>query len=97
MFLFRWIKKLFFLAVFAALVWWGANYKINGRPLYQMAKDIIGSKNFDEGTKDLRMFLGGFLKSLGEGIQENVTEQDRKELETLIKKKVREENGNNSK
>lgn len=97
MFLFRWIKKLFFLAIFALLVWWGANYKVNGKPLYQVVKDFIGSKNFDEGTKDLKMFFGGFLKSVGEELQENVTEKERKELETLIKKKVRESDGNDSK
>lgn len=93
MFLLRLVKKLFFLAIFAALVFWAANYKVQGRPLYQVAKDIFRSGSFKEGMKDARMLVGGFLKSVGEEIQENVTEEDKKELDSLIKKKVREGNG----
>lgn len=40
------------------------------------------------------MFSGGLLKSLGEEIQEDVTEADKEELEKMIQKKVREKNGN---
>lgn len=94
MFLFRWIRRVLFLAVFAALVWWGASYKVNGRSLVQVAKGFVGSKNFDEGVKDLKMFFGGFLKSVGEELQEDVTEEERKQLESIIRKEVREKNGN---
>lgn len=94
MFLFRFFKKLIFLILFAFLVWWGANYKVNGRPLYQIVKGFVGSENFDQGWKDFKMFSGGLLKSLGEEIQEDVTEADKEELEKMIQKKVREKNGN---
>jgi len=38
----------------------------------------------------MKMFVGGFLKSVGEEIQEGVTKEDQQRLDRLIKEKVNE-------
>lgn len=93
MFLFRWLKKLFFLVLFVLLIFWAARYPVGGKPLYQVVKGFFGSESSQQSYKDLKMLFGGFLKSLGEKIQEDVTEEDQKELEKLIQKKAREKDG----
>lgn len=95
MFLFRFFKKLLFLVLFVLLLWWGANYKVGGKPLYQVVKGFFVSESSQQSYKDLKMLVGGFLKSLGEEIQEDVTKEDQKELEKLIQKKAREKDGSN--
>jgi len=90
MFILRGLKKLFFLALFVGLVWWAAHYKIQGKPLYKVAGGFIQSGNFKEGWKDIKLFVGGFLKTVGEQIQEDVTEEDRKKLDSMIKEKAKQ-------
>ena len=85
MFLFRWIKNLILLAVFAALVYLAAHYPVDGKPLYQKLDTVIGS----ERVKDLKHFFGGLLESAGEGLQENVTETERQKLEKEIYKSLK--------
>ena len=94
MFLLRWLKKLVVLALVAFGLFWAAQYKVGGVPLYQKAKSFIGSDDFHQSWKDFKMFAGGMLKGLGEEIMEDVTEEDKKELEKMIQKKAREKNGN---
>ena len=96
MFIFRIIKKLIFLGLFILLVLWGATYKVDGKTLYQVGKDFIASENFSQSVKDLKMFFGGFLKSVGEQIQEDVTEKDQKALDKIIQKKMKEDEHGNS-
>ena len=86
MFLLRFLKKLLVLALLAFGVYWFASYKVNGKPLYQTAKGFLASGNYKEGVKDMRVFLGGFLKTMGEQIQEDVTEDERKQLDVVIQK-----------
>lgn len=88
MFLFRWIKNLILLAVFAVLVYLAAHYPVDGKPLYQKFDTVIGS----ESVKDLKHFFGGLLKSMGNEIQENVTETDRQKLEKEIYKSLKKKN-----
>ena len=90
MFMLRGLKNLILLVVFGALIFWAANYKVQGRPLYKIAGGFIQSGNFKEGFKDMKMFVGGFLKSVGEEIQENVTKEDQKQLDNLIKEKAQQ-------
>lgn len=94
MFLFRWLKKLIVLVLLAFGLVWAANYKMNGKPLYRVAVDFVASPDMREGWKDFKMLVGGMLKSLGEEIQEDVTEEDKKELEKMIQKKAGEKYGN---
>jgi len=96
MFLFRIIKKLIFWGLLIALIVWVAGRKVKGQTLLQVAKGLVASENFDQGVKDLKMFVGGFLKSVGEEIEEDVTDKDRKALDKMIHKKVKEDEHGNS-
>ena len=90
MFIFRIIKKLIFFGLFVLLVLWGATYKVDGKTLYQVGKDFIASENFSQSVKDLKMFFGGFLKSVGEQIQEDVSEKDKQQLEKVIQDQLKQ-------
>ncbi|MBI4124302.1 MAG: hypothetical protein HY466_00030 [Deltaproteobacteria bacterium] len=94
MFLFRWLKKLLVLALAAVGLFWAAHYKVGGVPVYQKAKSYVASEDFRQSWKDFKMFFGGMLKSLGEEILEDVTDEDRKELDKMIQKKAGEKYGN---
>lgn len=90
MFILRGLKRLVFLVVFVVLGYLAAHYPVNGQPLYKVARQFFTSQGFEQGMKDLKMFLGSFLKSVGEEIQEDVTEADRKQLDSLIEKQMEE-------
>lgn len=92
MFILRGLKKLIYLAILGVLVYLAAHYPMHGKPLYQAARDTIGTKGFGETLKDLRQLFGGFLKSVGEELQENVSEQDQKALQNVIEKELKKEN-----
>ena len=88
MFLLRMLKRLVFFVIFVVALFWAANYKIHGKPLYEVAKGFLTSGGYKEGMKDLRSFLGGFLKTMGEQIQEDVTDDEKKQLDKVIKKQL---------
>lgn len=92
MFILRGLKRLFFFAVFCGLLYLAAHYPVKGRPLYQVVKSYWTSQSFETAWKDIKMFFGGFLKSVGEEIQEDVTEHEKKELDALIEKEVQKKN-----
>lgn len=70
-------------------LYWIANYKVDGKPLYQTVKGFLSSGNYKEGVKDMRVFFGGLLKTMGEQIQEDVTEDERKQLDNMIQKEMK--------
>ena len=75
--------------IFIGLVFWGVHYKVGGKPLYKVAQDYIATGDYKEGFKDLRTFLGGFLKTMGEQIQEDVSDKDKKQLDKLIQDQLK--------
>ncbi|MDO8526872.1 MAG: hypothetical protein Q7T03_04190 [Deltaproteobacteria bacterium] len=97
MFIWRLFKTFLFLILMALLLFWAATYKVKGKPLYQTAQQFLSSEGYKEGIKDLRIFVGGFLKSVGEQIQEDVTEEDKKKLDSMIHEQMKEgdQNGSN--
>lgn len=88
MFIFRLIKRLIFFTLFVVLVYLAAHYPVDGKPLYKVGSSFFKSDGFGQGIKDLKLFLGGFLKSVGEEIQENVTESDKQQLQKMIQEQV---------
>ncbi len=74
-------------------IYWVASYKVDGKSLYQVTKGFVSSGKYKEGMRDIRMFLGGFLKTVGEQIQEDVTETEKKQLDNLIQKEMSGETG----
>lgn len=70
-------------------IYWIASYKVDGQSLYQVTKGLISSGKYKEGMRDIRIFLGGFLKTVGEQIQEDVTETEKKQLDSLIQREMK--------
>lgn len=70
-------------------------YPVRGVPLHLMVKQYVASKGISQGFRDLKMLFGSLLKSVGEEIQENVTDQDKKELESVIHKDLQKNSGGN--
>lgn len=85
------LKRLFFFVLTLAGLFWLANTSYKGKPLYQQAWTFFGSEKYSEGMKDIKILLGGFLKTVGQKIEEDVTEKDQKALDNLIKKEVLKE------
>lgn len=93
MFILRGLFKLVFWVVLAVALFWVATCKVNGKPFYEVARGFFSSGGYKEGVKDLRIFLGGFLKAVGEQIQEEVSDEDRKKLENLIQQQMKGREG----
>ena len=94
MFLLRMVKHLIVFVLTLWGLWWMANYSYQGKPLYQYAFTFFGSEKYREGIKDLRMLTGGFLKTVGQQIEEDVSDKDRKALDQLIQDQTKHQKGN---
>ncbi len=85
------IKWLFFLSVIALIVLWVSGYKIAGKNISEHVKGIIGAKTYHEGVKDIRSLVGEAIKAVGDAISPEVTPEEQKELENVIKKELEKE------
>lgn len=90
MFIFTFIRKLFFWILLAGVVFWFATKQVGGRKFYQVARESLQSEGFKQGMKDIGIFVGGMLKSLGEEIEEQVSADDQQKLDKMIEKKAKE-------
>lgn len=94
MFLFRWIKNLILLAMLAVGIWWAsAHFKYQGKTYQEWAIQTYRSPLLQEATKDFRTWIGQFLQGAGKKIQEGVTVEDQKKLESLIQGDVAKQGG----
>lgn len=85
MFLFRWIKNLILITMLVVGGWWAsAHLKYQGKTYQEWAIQIYHSPTWQEGSKDFRVWIGQFLQGAGKVIQEGVTAEDQKKLESLI-------------
>jgi hypothetical protein len=86
--MFRLIKWLVFLAILAALVLAITGEKIRGKTIEEYLAPILGSKQFKEAVRDIRAIVGQGLKAAGEAISEDVTDDERKQLDNLVKQEL---------
>lgn len=70
-------------------------YPVRGVPVYLVVKQYVAAKGISQGIKDLKMLFGSLLKSVGEEIQDDVTDQDKKELESVIQTEMQRHSGGN--
>ena len=82
------IKWLFFLAIMAALWLAITGQKFMGKTIEEHLEPYIDSKLVKEGIKDLRQLVGEGLKAAGEAISEDVTEDERKQLDELVRQEL---------
>jgi hypothetical protein len=84
------IKWLFFLAIIAAIIMMLTGEKIRGKTIEEHLQPIIGSKAFKEAVHDIRALVGEGLKTAGEVISEDVTEEERQQLTSVLKQELLE-------
>jgi hypothetical protein len=83
------IKWLFFLGIIAAVVLWFTGWKVGGKTIQEHAKPVLENKMVKEGIKDIRSLLGEGLKAAGEAISEDVTDEEREQLDRVVKEELR--------
>lgn len=88
--MFKLIKWLFFLAIIASVVLWFTGWKIQGKTLQEHLKPYLESKTVKEGIHDVRSIVGEGLKAAGEAVSEDVTTDEKKQLNDLVKKEMME-------
>ncbi len=88
--MFKLIKWLIFLAIVGAIVLFITGWKIRGKTLEEHLKPYTESKMFQEGVHDIRAIVGEGLKAAGEAISEDVTPDERKQLDDMVKKEMME-------
>jgi hypothetical protein len=65
--------------------------KIGGKTVGEHAKFITESKFYKETIRDLRVIVGEAMKSVGEAISEDVTEEDEKALKNVIQEEMKKD------
>lgn len=85
------IKWLILLAIIGGLVLWFTDVKVRGRTLKDRADEFKKTQLYQEGVKDIRAIVGEALKALGEEVSGEVTDDERKELENVIKNAMDQE------
>lgn len=85
------IKWLFLIIIVALIVLWFTDVKIRGKSLKDRYNEFKQTSLYQEGVKDMRSIVGEALKALGEEISGEVTDEERKQLEDLIKKEMKPE------
>ena len=86
--MFRLIKWLFFLAIIGVVLMAITGEKFRGKTIEEHLAPIIGSKEFKEAVHDMRAIVGQGLKTAGEVISEDVTDDERKQLDGLVKQEM---------
>lgn len=85
MFLWRWFKRLVYFAVFCGLVYIASGYvQWGGEPVRDRVKHFFASTEWQEGQKDLRMWLGAMLQLAGKKIEEGITPADQQKLDAIF-------------
>ncbi|MFA4873934.1 MAG: hypothetical protein WC956_09460 [bacterium] len=88
--MFKLIKWLIFLAIIGAVVLWFTGWKIRGKTLEEHAKPYLDTPMVKEGIRDIRSLVGEGLKAAGEAVSEDVTPDERKQLDDMVKKELME-------
>ena len=86
--MFKLIKYLIILGIIVVAFFAITNRKIDGKTVGEHAKFITQSKFYRETIKDIRTIIGESMKAVGEAISEDITEDDAKELQKVIKENI---------
>jgi len=85
----RFIKWLVFLAILAAAFLAITGYKIGGKTIQEHFRPFTESKAVKEGVRDIRSLVGEGLKAAGEAISEDVTDEEREQLNNLVRQELK--------
>lgn len=97
MFIFRFIRRMFYLAIFSGIVFYGSRYvTIEGKSARAWADEFFASAEWKEGSKDLRTWIGALLKLAGDKVQEGITPKDEAALRSVIANDLKQQLAPNS-
>jgi len=82
------IKLLILMAIIVGVVLWFTDIQVRGRTLKERVNEFKKTELYQEGIKDIRAIVGESLKALGEEISGEVTDDERKQLEGVIKQEM---------
>ena len=83
------IKWLIFLGIIAAIALAITGKRIRGKTIEEHLDPILQSEIVKEGIRDIRALVGEGLKAAGEAVSEDVTDEERKQLDDLLRKELK--------
>ncbi|MBN1283346.1 MAG: hypothetical protein JXA24_06210 [Proteobacteria bacterium] len=83
------IKWLFLLAVIAIIALALTGKKIRGKTIEEYFGPVMQSKAVKEGLKDIRSIVGEGLKAAGEAISEDVTDEEKRQLDRVLEQELK--------
>lgn len=86
--MFKLIKWLLLLAIIAAIFFAVTGKKIGGKTLDEHLTPILGKGAVTNAMHDIRALVGEGLKAAGEAVSEDVTIDERKQLDDLVKQEL---------
>lgn len=86
--MFKLIKWLLLLAIIAALFFAVTGKKIGGKTLDEHLTPILGKGAVNNAMHDVRALVGEGLKAAGEAVSEDVTTDERQQLDDLVKQEL---------
>lgn len=88
MFIFRWIRTLLALIGLGTVIFWGYQYLQTDSPVKGKVEKFRKSPVFQEGVKDLKTWAGEVFKGVGERMQDDVTDDEKKQLDEILRKEL---------
>jgi len=83
------IKWLFLIAIIAVIALALTGKKIGGKTIEEYFGPIAQSKAVKEAIKDMRSIVGEGLKAAGEAISEDVTDDEKKQLDQVLQQELK--------
>lgn len=82
------MKFCFFVVVVVLALLAITGHKIRGKTVMEHVSLILKNDQVKEGVKDIRVLVGEAMKAVGSEIADEVTEEEKKELDTLIQQEL---------
>lgn len=88
MFIFRFIRTILWLIGLGTVIYWGWQYFEPQSPLRDKVNELKTSPVVKEGVKDLKTYAGEVFKGVGNKLENEVTDEERRQLDELLRKEI---------
>lgn len=82
------IKWLILIGIIVGVILWFTDFRVGGKSLKERVEEFKQTPLYQDGIKDVRSIVGEALKALGEEISGEVTDDEREQLNNLIKENI---------
>ena len=87
--MFRLIKWLIIIVILGSIALAITGYRVKGKTIQEHIETVSKNKFVKTGIKDIRSLLGESLKAAGEAISEDVTDDEKEQLNDLLKNELK--------